>query len=208
MNSLTLYDIESKLAELLQIEASIKEDPDITPEDQSKALAAINQEINDYFAREVKKVDNIANAIRAYTFAADEVDAEITRLEDRRRALVATADRIKQSTINAMQAHRIKRVETPTNVLRIQANGGLAPLIVDDPTKLNVKFLKAAVYMPLQLWNRISRLLTGGRLLNGLDLTSVRVVRRPDNDRIRAAIKEGEDVPAHLGDRGSHLRLS
>lgn len=208
MNSLTLYDIESKLAELLQIEASIKEDPDITPEDQAKGLASIDQQINDYFAREVKKVDNIANAIRAYTFAADEVDAEITRLEDRWRALVATADRIKQSTINAMQAHGINRVETPTNVLRIQANGGLAPLVIDDPTKLKVKFLKAAVHMPLQLWDRISRLLDGVRLLDELDLTSVRVVRDADNDRIRAAIKEGEDVPAHLGDRGVHLRLS
>lgn len=202
MNSLTLYDIESKLAELLQIEDSIKEDPDITPEDQAKALAAINQEINDYFAREVKKVDNIANAIRAYTFAADEVDAEITRLEDRRRALIATADRIKQSTINAMQAHGIKRVETPTNVLRIQANGGLAPLIVDDPTKLEVKFLKVALHMPMHLWVSVSLWLAG------VDLSSVRVVTEPDNDRIRGSIKEGEDVPAHLGDRGVHLRLS
>ena len=203
-NALTLYDIESRLAELLALEVSVKEDPDMKPHEQALALAAIDAEIEQYFLREVKKVDNVAKAIHAYIDAAEQVEDEIDRLENRRRALIATADRIKQSTLNAMQNHGIKRVETPTNVLRIQGNGGLAPLVIDDPAKIPEHLQTATVKISVRLLRSICKTLTE---VECRELYSTNV--EPDGPRVRSAIAEGQTVDgAHLAERGSHLRLS
>lgn len=211
MNSLTLYDVEAKLAELLAIEASIMEDTEILEGDRSLALADIDREIEEYFAREVKKVDNIALAIRTYQFAADEAAKEAERIRQRALRLQATADRIKASTLSALAAHGIKRVETPTNVLRIQGNGGLAPLVIDDPAKLpaGLKVATMKVTGDALAWLRMYFETKPGHVHPLLTMAIERAEHtlEPDNERIRAAIAQGEEVPAHLGERGSHLRL-
>jgi hypothetical protein len=199
MNSLTLYDIESRLAELLDLRSIIEEDGMLDEPGRSQSLAAIDAEIEQYFLREVKKVDNIAAAIHAYIDAAEQVEDEIDRLENRRRALIATADRIKQSTLNAMQTHGIKRVETPTNVLRIQGNGGLAPLVIDDPEKIPDELCTVTVSMNADDWIRI---------VQEVEFRYTKKTCEPDGERIRAALKEGSVDGAHLAERGQHLRLS
>ena len=209
MNSLTLYDIESKLAELLAIEASIFEDEEINEDDRALALASINKEIEAYFAREVKKVDNIANAIRAFQSASTDAAREADRMFKRAAKLQRVADRIKDNAIAAMQAHGIKRVETPTNVLRIQGNGGLAPLVIDDPAKLPLGLKVATMKLPgdtLAWLTRVIGEMDGAPAALSFILRAEHTLE-PDNERIRAAITEGEEVPAHLGERGQHLRL-
>jgi hypothetical protein len=204
-SALTLYDIESKLAELLAIEASIMEDTEIHEGDRSLALAAVDREIEEYFAREVKKVDNIALAIRTYQAAADEAGKEAERIRQRALRLQATADRIKASTLSALAGHGIKRVETPTNVLRIQGNGGLAPLVIDDPAKLPARLTTVEVTIDAELWDHFKATVYADAFNQRKRVRET--LPTPDNERIRAAIAEGEEVSAHLGERGVHLRL-
>lgn len=59
--SLSLYSIESELTQLLDYRDSALQEGAL-PE----TLAAIDGQIEQYFAREVKKVDGIAHAIRVY----------------------------------------------------------------------------------------------------------------------------------------------
>ena len=209
MTALTLYDIESKLAELLAIEASILEDPERPEADRSLALAAVNREIEEYFSREVKKVDGGAHAIRTYQFAAGAASQEAERIRARAVRLQETADRIKANVIQALQAHGIKRVETPTNVLRLQGNGGLAPLVIDDPSKLPLGLKIATMKVTGEVLVWLKDYCSGKGVPEKLALAVERAEHtlEPDGERIRAAIAAGEEVPAHLAERGVHLRL-
>ena len=138
--SLTLYSIEAELQQLLDLRETVEEEGALPEE-----LAAIHKQIQEYFAREVKKVDGIAHAYRTYQNAAEQAKNEAQRILERAKVLQAQADRIKASALAAMQAHGITRLETPTNRLRIQANGGVQPLEIYDFAKVTLMYLKRTV---------------------------------------------------------------
>jgi hypothetical protein len=204
--ALTLYTIETRLSELLQLRELAEEEGEM-PE----SLKVIDDQIDLWMRAEIKKVDGIAHAIRSYKSAAEEAAKEAERLRLRADRLAATADRIRACALAAMQAHGVTKVETPANILRIQKNGGLAPLVIDDPAKISPGL-------------KVTNLKVNGEALAILKLLSAEFKTRdcglsnaisaaertlePDGPRIRAAITEGEEVSGvQLGERQSHLRL-
>lgn len=228
--SLSLYQIEAELAELLdqreEIAALIASDH--SPED-IVALEVCDKLIAEYFTREVRKVDGIARAIHAFTEAAEEAREESARIAKRAIALEAVVDRIKRSTIEAMQVHQVKKLETPTNGLRIQANGGKAPLLIEGA--VTEEFAKVTVTLPAELWSEISD--------KCVDALIGFPVFEPNAEKIRTSLAQSIVCPeckgngaglapavascqrcqgrgtmpaavpgARMGERGVHLRIS
>src|SRR5690242_10403896 len=190
--NLALYQIEQRLAELLELRNIAAEDGD------TEALEAIDKQFEEYFLREVKKVDGICHALHAFESAADSAFEEAGRLHERGNRLIAQRDRIKAATLKAMQDHGVRVLETPTNKLRVQANGGLDPLEIVDP--LPTDYLNITVTMPMQQWLELT--------LGALPSIEKTAKLSPANEAIRQALKRGEEVPgAKLLPRGFHLRI-
>ena len=180
---LGLWQIEAELAGLLDLREQAVEDGEL-PE----TLAAIDSEIASYHSREVRKVNGTCAAIRGYLDAAGESKKEADRLYDRAKRLEARADLIKANALKAMQAHGVRSLETPTNRLRIQKNGGLEPLDIPE-------------------WPRDSsgdfKLLPAGYILPGIPL---KTFVAPDTTALRQQLKLGPVPSARLLQRGEHLR--
>jgi hypothetical protein len=148
-NNLSLFVIEQSLQLLLDERLAAEEEND------QEALAQIDKAIDEYFALEVRKVDKIAEAYRAYGAAATQADLEADRLHARAKQLHAVADRIKDRAKAAMEAFEVKRLETPLNRFRIQGNGGLQPMEITDPAALSDSVKTAVVTMPADDWKFI-----------------------------------------------------
>lgn len=107
----TLYDLKGAYARV----AALAADPESDPEAIKDTLASIKDGIEEKavgYAYVIKSVDNdIA-----------EVDAEIKRLNDRRRGLTSNRDRLKQALTDAFQVAGIDKVKTPTLTVWIQAS--------------------------------------------------------------------------------------
>ncbi len=119
-----LYNI---LDELMKLQA-LAEEPDLADEER----AAISEQIAKYMSAQIvgRKIDGIAATLRECEARAAIAAEESKREAKRAESWLARFQRIKDATLRAMQAHGIKKLETPSNVLRIQGNGGHAPLEV------------------------------------------------------------------------------
>ncbi len=183
---LSLHRIEDELMQLIQAREDAAAEG-LMPEE----LKVFDAEIDRYVAAEVRKVDGIAHAINGALAFAAEAQREADRLADRAKAWKARADRIKAATLYAMQMHGVRVLETSTNRLRVQANGGVAPLEVNAEV-LSPEYLDVMVKMPVSEAIR-------------LELTFN--ASWPSQERIREALKRGENViGAKLGEWGVHLR--
>jgi len=132
-------------------------------------LEAIDKALAEYFTREVRKVNGIAEAIHSYEAAAAQASSEAKRMKERAETLESTAKRIKAATLRAMQDHQVRVLETPEHRLRVQANGGVDPIeLLDDPAKLPDKFQLKSVTTSMETWYRIGEWL--GKYNGGLDL--------------------------------------
>jgi hypothetical protein len=193
LGSLSLYQIEDDLMQLL----ALAEDPELDPE----AKGAIDHEISKYFLAQVRKVDGIAGAVRKCRSAATEVRAEILRLQAIQDAWEARERRIKENAMYAMKTHGVKVLETAKNKLRIQGNGGLQPLDVfsevevpDEHKNVTLKF-SAADYR--KLWPHIVN----------MALSPIEKTVEVDGTRLRAALKLAPVNGARLLERSEHLRV-
>ena len=184
--SLTLYSIEAELQQLIDARILAEEEGALPDE-----LAVIDKLLAEYMAREVRKVDGIAHAVRAFQNAAVEAQNEARRINERAKQLEAQANRIKAAALAAMQAHGITRLETPTNRLRVQANGGVQPLDT-DVVQLPDKYLRVTVTMPLNQWRAMASAFEEDP---GMDQVKVAAVAEPDTERIREALKKFVPCP-------------
>jgi hypothetical protein len=125
------------------------------------------------------KLDGYASLIRELEARADARKVEAKRLAELARYDENKANRLKERLRLFFEEQGMKKVETARFSLTLANNGGKIPVIVDDEI--------APEYLP-----------EGYR----------RVKYEPDNDAIRAALERGESLPfAHLGDRGSSIRI-
>lgn len=217
--ALSLHRIETELMQLLEAREQAEADGEL-PEN----LKVFDVEIQRYVDAEIRKVDGVARAIRAAYSFAEEARFERERLEAREKAWTARAERIKAAALYAMQAAGVKVIETATNKLRLQKNGGLQPLEIDDEESLPVQFRVATVTMSLRLLRSICRDLTEAQ-----SREIAKTVTSADTGALRAALSQREMCPAHDGmgcevcgglgvlpkkipgarllDRGVHLRV-
>ena len=206
-NSLSLYEIESTLQELLDIRADAEERGALPEE-----FEAIDKAEREYLALQMRKVDGIARAVLALTAAADAVDQQIEKLRERSKAHHANAQRIKNNVLAVMQSQTapcpecrgevacrrcdstrripspISKLETPAHYLRVQGNGGVELVDIASWPKTESGAYRALPKPP--------------------DGVPAKATYLPDTDAIRGALKRGEDIPgAKLLERGQHLRV-
>lgn len=183
---LSLYRIEVELQELLEAQEDAEAAGD------ADALAVIAERVKQYVLAEVKKVDRIAEATRACAVFAEECEKEAARLTAMAKRHRNRMERIKGAALWAMQALGVRRLDTPTNRLRVQANGGVEPLEVTAKVEeLDPALRTITVTMSQAVWNRVF----SGRGIPGTDRDLMKVTMSPDNDAIRAELKKRVPCP-------------
>ncbi len=189
--NLALYQIEQRLAELLELRNIAEEDGD------AQAVEAIDKQFEAYFHAEVRKVDGICHALHSFEQAANAARAEANRLFKRCADLESHYDRIRAATLKAMQDHGVRVLETPTNKLRVQANGGKMPLEIVDTGGIPDRLWKYTLHLSGIEINALSTYLGNpvpagedGKILDAIFERIEELQGEPDNEAIRAALKQ------------------
>jgi hypothetical protein len=119
--------------------------------------------------------------IREQEALSDAAKAEAARLAAYAASKAARAAKVREMVMTAMQAAQVKRLDTPLGAVTVAANGGKAPLVVDDVDPLMVQ----AVYPHL-----------------------VEVKTTINKEAVREVLASGQPLPfAAIGERGTHLRI-
>jgi hypothetical protein len=152
-NRLTLWEIEQGWLDLIEARESAQSIE--LPEERAAAMAACEQALSDYIAREVQKVDGIRAIVRnleaVVTMAKEERDYQNRRAKHA-EDLIA---RIKDTAKGALEAVGKKKVEGRTGVLMVKGNGGLQSLDITDPSLLPDECCRMEGWISAAWWPRI-----------------------------------------------------
>lgn len=197
--SLQLYAVDEEIAQLVELRDQMEAEGET-----GDALAVVDKQITEYFGRILRKdIDGICNSIRAYEAAADRAREEENRFAKRAAIFRNRADRLREATKQAMLAYKVKVVETPSNKLRIQGNGGKQPLDILSPELIPLNLAKQTVTLQCETWEEIGHWLgkhEGGlaiwhRLSDLLDRAPV----EPDGISIRIELQRVIHCPECKG---------
>lgn len=128
----SLYNLTGAYARV----KALATDPDSDPEAIKDTLSSIKDGIEDKAVGYAYVIKSVENDIAA-------VDAEIKRLNDRRRGLTSNRDRLKQALTDAFQAAGINKVKTPTLTVWIQESTSVH--VPDDYRLLPPQFVTKKV---------------------------------------------------------------
>lgn len=123
------------------------------------------------------KATNYAMVIRNIGATAEAIKAAEQRMAERRKSLERRADWLKAQLKAAMEYTGIQKIESPEFVIRLQANPESVEL--DEPALLPAEYWRQPEPPPPE----------------------------PDKTAIKAALKDGEDVPGARLVRGTRLRI-
>lgn len=165
---MNIYDLTNEYINLL----ALAEDPDVDLEELSSAMEEISGEIED-------KADGYAFVVQRINSDIDFISAEIKRLQDRKKAFEARAERIKETLMKSMNAIGRKKIQTATHTFTVSKNGGKIPVVIS--------LFATANDVPDEFRN---------------------VKYDFNKDAIREALEAGEILDfAELGERGESLRI-
>lgn len=130
MADLTLWQIEAELAELFNAREQLVE--------LGEDLAPIDQAIQEYVAREVRKVDNIRGYIRHAEMMVAAAEAEAAKQKARAEAWQGRIDRLKAACKYVMetmpwQVGKTRRIDGSTGSLVLKTNGGKQAVTITKP---------------------------------------------------------------------------
>ena len=205
--NLTLYSIETRLQELVDLRDQLGAEGD------SEAIEAVDHEIAGYLTREAAKINSYAAMIRQRCDSAALCKARAAELAARAKAFEADVQRLKDNALRVMESFGVTKLETPETTLRVQGNGGLQPLEITIPSsELPAEFQLKSITLNMKTWDEVGLWL--GKYNGGLDLwhkiLGVLESQQPQINThfVREALKRGESVPgAKLLERGKHLRV-
>lgn len=165
---MNIYDLTSEYINLL----AMAEDPDVDIDELSSAMDEINGEIGD-------KADGYAFVVQRINSDIDSISAEIKRLQERKKAFEARAERIKETLMKSMNAIGRKKIQTANHTFTVAKNGGKIPVVISPFATAND--------VPDEFRN---------------------VKYDFNKDAIREALEAGEILDfAELGERGESLRI-
>ena len=127
-NISTLYELTGKMAALL----ALLEDPEIDEQLILDSLESIDYEID-------LKAEGYGKIIRTLQGEAEVIGEEIERLSERRRHILAGAERIKRELEGSMILLGKRKVKTPLFSFSIQKNPPSVCLIKDVPKRFLIK---------------------------------------------------------------------
>ena len=167
---LSLYDVSRQLVELM----TFRDEEELTDEERE----AVDGEILRYIAAEVTKVDNLRGYLRHCEVMEEAHRKEAEKQTGMARIWEEREKRLKNYVLRALAAAGKTRVEGKTGVLRVQGNGGQAPMEIFDENAIPTRYTPMQITYPL------------------------------DKEAIRRDLAAGKAIPgARLLERGVHLRV-
>jgi len=207
--SLSLYQIESDLAQLVRMREEVRETlgENATPEDIAQELQAIDNAIRQYVRAEIRKADSIADYLLTLDRLAGEpkqrkegtirceLDLEIDRLRERRDALRTRAEHLKEIVKAVMSGMdwkpgKPRKLEGLRHNLRLVGNGGVQPLVITDESLIPDDLCVWVGEIDGPAWRYLERLINSHPNFARSVSASVRMVRQPSNAAVRARLSE------------------
>ena len=178
--SLTLWTIEDSLLQLVAAREDAAADMEISEDERRDRLQVIDTALADYIRQEITKVDNVRSYLMHCKLMADAARAERAAMEARVRIWEARESRLKGICISALDAADKKRVEGKTGSLSVRGNGGLQPLVVDQPEMVPDEVCVWVGTVGPAVWKRIQML--------AITDPATKLERQPSNAAIREAL--------------------
>ena len=194
----SLYYIETTLADLEQLRTEAEADGD------AEAISVIDQQIVSYLSKAADKIDSYCALMRKLRDIDEDCSEEAQRLVDRAKQARGFRERLKELAMFAMNTIGVRVLESAKNRLRIQKNGGQAPLDVNADI-LPLAYKCVQVKIPAALWGEMLSQFADDPRMSRVKAGQA----EPDFQLIRdhLALPEASIVGARLLERSEHLRL-
>lgn len=144
-----------------------------------------------------KKVDSVSGFIRHCEATEKNIDAEITRLKALKAHYVSGEARCKGYVADIIRAAgkdakgKYRPLEGKTSVMRLQANGGIRSLVVDDDSRVPDGCCRAVVTLPYLDWINMCKCCEASLEWQQLpDMTRTISNRESDTALLRSALME------------------
>lgn len=141
---LSLFNIEQEKLDLIQFRDECETDEE---------RAAVDQQIQEYIGREIRKVSGIAALLKYFKAQAATAKAEEERAAKWRKKWEANYERLKNMVHGVMLALDLPKVEGATDRFRRQKNP--VALEITDAKLIPEQYLKATIKMPLSAWKEL-----------------------------------------------------
>ena len=145
----SLFDLEQDLAALLDTEVFV------SPEQE----AEYRQELGARLEASVEKRDRVGQFIRHCEMQQDNCDAEIERLQERKRSFIAAEKRIRQyvqvviESLGPDAKGKPKKLEGKTVTFSLRAKPGSVE--ITDESVVPAEYKSTTVTLPLETWELI-----------------------------------------------------
>ena len=165
---MNLFELTTEYVQLLEL----AEDPDVDPEVLSDTMEGLTGEIED-------KADSYACVINTIKGDIDVIDAEIKRLQARKKTLSNSVERIKNHLYTSMVAMDMRKIKTAKHSFSIAKNGGKIPVVYTADVDIDT--------LPAEF---------------------VKIEKSVATDAVRSYLEAGKELTfARLGERGESLRI-
>jgi hypothetical protein len=193
----SLFEIDMELDTLLE-EIELQIESEGQPSEEPVAR------FQEFCEARGEKVDRIGRFVRMMEAREQFCRSEAARLGDRARAAANRIERTKNMALYYLLSRDLKKVEGREFTLRVQKNSQDSVRITDEAA-LPVRYCKIEARIPGVVWEMVLSFLPA-ELANMLE--SAIQEARPDNDAIRVAVAQNEEVPGAEVRQGSHLRVA
>jgi hypothetical protein len=198
---LSVFEIDEALAALIEAAEEHAEANNGEVSEEIKAALATYVEAFD------RKVDRIANYLKAQKVEADLAQKEAERLQARHRAAENREKRLKQLLAWFMVSRNVRQLRGALNTIMLQSNS--APSLVIDPgARIPDGFYRARVDLTWPEWCEILEALPPGALQDRLAATDAKVVQKElQRGLLSDAVVRGEQISGITLVKGRHIRL-
>ena len=195
--SSSLFEIDIELDDLLD---QIEEQVEASGESSEELLSRFRQ----FCEAQGEKVDRIGRFIRTMENREQLCRTEAARLTDRARSASGKIVRTKNMVLFYLMSRDLKKIEGHQFTLRAQKNSQDSVRITEQAAVPKC-YCRIEARIPGVIWETVLSLLPD-ELARTLE-SSVQDAP-PDNDAIKAAVAQNEQVPGAQVQRGWHVRVA
>ncbi len=134
--SLTLYDLETGLAEAAERVVELQSQASHAPEDMEQAL----QILEEYITESAQKRTKVGKFLETLTASAVSIDDEIERLQARKKRILQTHDQMCNYILLIMSRLGVTKLESP--LFSFKARKNPPSVAITDPVALPPEYLR------------------------------------------------------------------
>ncbi len=192
----SLFEIDEELEAAFEAASQEQEQTgEIGEETKQRCLAL--------FAELGKKVDRIAEYVRATEFKARAAKEEVARLSVRQKSAENRVLQVKSMLAYYLATRGLKRLEGQLNTVRLQKNS--QPSLRLDPLTLPRDYRQATITIPQPDWEQVLSLIPIAELRQKLE--SAVVTLEPNKELIRQELQAGRRISGAELFQGEHVRF-